>query len=155
MSYSGIIEYLQELAKHYFHSNRNEKSLLLNHACKITGKHRKSLIRILKAKGSIKNNKKNRCGAKVKYPEELLLPHIKYLWLSMERISSKRMKAAYPDWLPFYHENDFSFEVKELLLRMSVSTLARFIRKIKSFQSEDLKGLCSTSPAAYSSEIVQ
>ena len=149
MSYSSTIEYLRELAKHYFEAKRKEKSLLLDHACKITGKHRKSIIRVLNSDEVIKNNKKEKCGAKTKYSRELLLPHIKYLWESMERISSKRMKAAFKDWLPFYHENEVTYEIKELLKKISVSTLYRFLKEVKASDTYKQKGLCSTSPARY------
>lgn len=147
MSYQSIIEYFEALARIYVRSKRKKKSLLLDQACEITGKHRKTIIKTLNNK-VIKNNKK-RCGTKIKYPEELLLPHIKFLWISMERISSKRMKAAFKDWLPFYHENEVTFEVKKLLREMSESTLYRFLKKIKKIESFKQKGLCSTSPARY------
>ena len=149
MSYSSIIDYLKALSKHYFISNRKEKSLLLDHASKITNLHRKSLIRILNSDELIKNNKKGNCGAKVKYPRDLLLPHVKYLWISMERISPKRMKAAFKDWLPFYHENEVTYEIKELLKTMSFSTIYRFLRDIKASDSYNQKGLSTTCPARY------
>ncbi len=148
MSYQSIIEYLESLARIYVKSKRQKKSLLLDQACEITGRHRKSLVRILNSE-IVKNNKKGKCGARVKYPEELLLPHLKFLWISMERISPKRMKAAFKDWLPFYNEEDVTYEVKKLLKEMSVSTLYRFLKKIKKLESFKQKGLCSTSPARY------
>ncbi|OFZ75053.1 MAG: hypothetical protein A2451_11625 [Bdellovibrionales bacterium RIFOXYC2_FULL_39_8] len=100
VSYPAIIEYLRELAKIYFGASKKKKTQLLDDAEKITGEHRKSLIRTLRPGKVIENNKKKKCGARVTYPEELLLPHIKFLWIAMERISPKRMKAAFADWLP-------------------------------------------------------
>lgn len=148
MSYSTAIEYFKALAKIYFISTKNKKTQLLDHAALISGRHRKTIIRILKATSVIENKKIN-CGAKVKYPEELLLPHVQYLWISMERISPKRMKAAFPDWLPKYHENNVDNHIKFLLQKMSASTLARFIKKIKKNEMQAMKGLTSTSPARY------
>lgn len=149
MSYSAIIEYIEALSQIYFKSSKNKKGQLLDHASQITGQHRKSLIRKLHSKETIKNNKKNNCGAKIQYSEELLLPHIKYLWIAMERITAKRMKAALPDWLKYYSTNDVNSHIKYLLNKMSVSTLARFISKIKKLEAPKNKGLCSTSPARY------
>jgi len=149
VSYHAIIEYLQALAKIYFISNKDKKTQLLDDASKITGHHRKSLIRILSANQKIKNNKKKNCGAKVKYPEEILLPHVKYLWIEMERISSRRMKAAFTDWLPKYHSNNVDNHIKYLLQKMSSSTLSRFISKLRKLEAPIQKGLCSTSPARY------
>ena len=67
----------------------------------------------------------------------------------MERISPKRMKAAFPDWLPKYRENNVDNHIKFLLQKMSASTLARFIKKIKKNEMPTMKGLTSTSPARY------
>ncbi len=148
VSYPAIIEYLQALAKIYFNSKKDKKTQLLNDASQITGHHRKSLIRILNSSPVIEN-KKNNCGAKIKYPPELLLPHVRYLWIMMERITAKRMKAAFNDWLPLYHENDVNNHIKYLLQKMSVSTLARFIKKIKKNEAPIQKGLTSTCPARH------
>jgi hypothetical protein len=93
-------------------------------------------------------NKKSNCGAKIKYPRSLIA-HIKYLWISIERITPKRMKAAYLDWLPMYNKNNITNNDKYQLEKMSVSTLARIIKSIKCESLEDKKGLCSTSPARY------
>jgi hypothetical protein len=150
MSYLAIIEYLASFSKLYFVAKKKEKTSLLDHAEKVTGRHRKSLIRIMSnaVDNLIKNNKKHSCGAKTKYPDYLTV-HIKYLWESMERITPRRMKVAYKDWLPLYIENGVTSNVKLLLNKMSVSTLARFIKKIKVGYSLDQHGLCSTSPARY------
>ena len=149
VSYQAIIEYLRALAKIYLTAKKDKKTQLLNDASKITGRHRKSLIRMLNLNSKVTNNKKDNCGAKIKYPEELLLPHVKYLWREMDRISPKRMKAAYPDWLPYYSQNSVDNHVKYLLEKMSVSTLGRFIKKIKINNSDSEKGLTSTSPARH------
>lgn len=118
MSYPALLEYLQSLSIIYFKSTREKKTQLLDDAEKIAGKHRKHLIRIINRK-QIKNNKKSNCGAKKKYPEELLMPHIRYLWIEMDRISAKLMKAAFDDWLPKYHDNNVTPQVKILLCEMS------------------------------------
>lgn len=148
MSYPAIIEYLSALAKIYFCANKEQKTQHLDHACLITNRHRKSLIRTLNTFNPIENKKKN-CGAKVKYPQELLLPHIKYLWIAMEKISAKRMKAAFDDWLPLYRENGVDGHVKYLLQKMSVSTLDRFLKILRKSSVHNQKGLSSTSPARH------
>lgn len=88
------LEYLQVLAKSYFLASKVNKTNLLNHACKVTGLHRKILIKRLNHGGPIINYKRLNSGAKAKYPPDLLLPHIEYLWILMEKISAKRMKEA-------------------------------------------------------------
>jgi hypothetical protein len=67
----------------------------------------------------------------------------------MERVSAKRMKANYPDWLPFYKADGFTTEVRLQLERMSTSTLERFLREIRKNQAVT-KGLATTKcPARY------
>jgi len=148
MSYQAILEYIFTLSKIYFQSSKKEKNSLLNHAGQITGYNRKSLIRKLQKSKELENKKK-RCGAKTKYPPELLKPHIEYLWTCMGQMSPKKMKAAYPDWLPFYHENDVTNHIKYLLEKMSASTLGRFIKKNKILEQKKIRGLTSTSPARH------
>lgn len=149
LSYQTIVEYLHALAKIYFISNRKRKSQLLNDAAQLTGMHRKSLTRSL-GQADIKiKSKKNNCGTNTLYPEELLITHIKYLWEQMERISAKRMKAALPEWLPYYHQNEITNHQKFLLNKMSFSTLDRFLKKLRHNYYSSGKGLCSTSPARH------
>lgn len=147
MSYQSIIEFLNSLGKIYLVSSKNKKTQLLDDAVSVTGLHRKSITRLLGQQKLLVNNKKN-CGSKIKYPRDQLLPHIEHLWQSMERISSKRMKAAFSDWLPFYHKNSVTNQDKYLLQKMSVSTLGRFLKLIKKSPA-GLKGLSSTCPARH------
>lgn len=150
MSHQSILEYINELAKLYFQAKKPEKTQMLDHATKVTKLHRKTLIRQLKSSkiDMLKNNKK-RCGTKQKYSRELLLPHIEYLWKKMERISAKRMKAAFKDWLPYYNENNVNNQIKTILQEMSVSTLDRFLKTLRDRYRGPKNGLSSTSPATY------
>ncbi|MCY4523349.1 MAG: transposase family protein, partial [Halobacteriovoraceae bacterium] len=148
MSYPSILEYLAEISKNYFKSTKSGKTNLLGHAVQITGFHRKSIIRHLTRRPG-KDGRKGRSGAKKTYSEELLLPHIDYLWETMDRISARRMKAALDDWLPFYHKNGVTRQVKYLLRKMSVSTLERLLVSVRKNKKGSLRGLSSTSPATH------
>ena len=147
MSYPSILQYLAKLSKIYTKSEKKEKTRLLDHASQMTGFHRKSIIRHIAHKDA-KNGRKGRSGAKKRYPEKLL-PHIDFLWESMDRISAKRMKMALEDWLPFYRQNGVTHQIKDLLRKMSVSTLERFLVKVRKNKKGSLKGLSSTSPASH------
>ena len=149
MSYHAILEYLAKVSQIYFQSDKKQKSRLLNHACEITGFHRKALIRRIALHRPPPTPPKKKPGAKAHYPEQLLLPHIEALWNSMERISARRMKAAFKDWLPYYHDNGVNRRVKLLLEKMSVSTLDRFLSKLRKRYKAQPKRLSSTSPASY------
>ena len=84
---------------------------------------------------------KRKAGATARYCEQLLLPHIEFLWKSMERVSARRMGAAFKDWLPYYHQNGVSSNIKFLLQRMSVSTLDRFLSKASQEISGSAEGI--------------
>jgi hypothetical protein len=148
MSYQSILEYIHSLAKVYFQASKKEKGEMLDHATKVTEYNRKSLIRLLKNQKIFENYKK-RCGAKVKYPPDILLPHIEYLWIAMGKLSAKRMKAAYSDWLPPYNENEVTGHIKYLLQKMSAATLGRFLKQIREIEDSKARGICSTHPAKY------
>lgn len=148
MSYQATKEYLAAIIDGYKKSSKSEKSKLLTAASRITGLTKKHLVRLLQgSKESIL--KKKASGRPKKYPVALLLPHIQFLWTQMERISSKRMKAAYPDWLPVYKDTAFTQEIRLMCERMSVSTLERFLRLIRKNLTAS-KGLTITRcPARY------
>jgi hypothetical protein len=127
---SLLKEYLTAIVDRYKKLDRKGKTALLNEATQVTRLSRKHLIRLLKQPKEILAQKKA-SGRKAKYSRELLLPHIRALWIQMERISGRRMKAAYADWLPFYKHPEFTPQIRLLLERMSAATLERFLRQIR------------------------
>lgn len=147
MSYQAIKEYLIAILPRYQEADKKGKSRILDEARLVTQLSRKHLIRQLNETKEILAQKKP-SGRKPIYDRDLLLPHIQFLWSQMERISGKRMKAAYPDWLPHYEADDFTTGVRLQLERMSPATLERMLRTIRSSQAVS-KGLSSTCPARY------
>lgn len=143
MSYQAIKEYLVVIVSRYKKLDRKGKTALLNEATEVTKLSRKHLIRLLKQPEEVLAKKKA-SGRRPQYPPELLLPHIRYLWTQMERISGRRMKPAYPDWLSYYRHPDFTPHVRLLLERMSVATLDRLLRQLRG-EIRAGKGLSLTS----------
>jgi hypothetical protein len=66
----------------------------------------------------------------------------------MERISARRMKAAYLDWLPYYKHIEFTPKVHRLLEEMSAATLERFLRTLRG-ELRASKGLSTTCPTRF------
>ena len=66
----------------------------------------------------------------------------------MERISARRMKPAFRDWLPYYKHPGYSLEIQQHLEFMSISTLERFIRGLRRSLASG-KGLSATSPSRF------
>jgi hypothetical protein len=147
MSYHATKEYLCAIVTRYQKSDKKRKTILLNEAQEVTKLSRKQLIRLLNQPLKILTKKKP-SGRKPKYPPELLRPHIEYLWIQMEKISSRRMKEALSEWLRFYHPVGFQLETRLALEQISAGTLERFLRSIRRTQAAT-KGLCSTSPARF------
>ena len=115
MSYQAIKEFLMEIVERYQKSDKAEKTKMLTEATLVTKLTRKHLIRVLKqSKEAI--SRKKASGRKKTYDPEILSPHIKFVWMQMERISSRRMKAAFPDWLPFYRRQEPTFTPQMNLL---------------------------------------
>lgn len=142
MDTQAVKQYCIKLAPIYQGSNIRLKSEYLNHAQLITGKTRKHLIRKLSKSFSldIENTPKSQRGRKPRYDYEALGPHLLYLWKMMERIDSRRMKAALPDWLPKY--KDCPAHLKMQIICMSASTIARILKPLK---ASNLKGLSRAS----------
>jgi hypothetical protein len=142
MSYQAIREYINRIRLRYRDSTKNEKGRILLEAVKVTELSRKHLIRILNEPEEIVGPKKG-AGKPTIYPEEILLPHIRAIWISMERISGKRMKAGLQDWLPHYNAPGFDKHVQMLLEKMSAATLERNLRKLRG-EIRANKGLVTT-----------
>ena len=148
MSYQATKEYLAAVADRYKKGTKQDKSKMLTEAMSVTGLTRKHLVRLLKLPKD-KILKKKASGRPKKYPVPLLLPHIQFIWIQMERISARRMMAAYSDWLPDYKSPEFNQELRLMVERMSASTLERILRQIRKNQTAS-KGLTITKcPARY------
>jgi hypothetical protein len=147
MSYHATKEYLCAIVARYQKSDKRRKTILLNEAQEVTKLSRKQLIRLLNQPLEILTKKKP-SGRKPKYSPELLRPHIQYLWIQMERISSRRMKAAMSEWLRFYHPMGFQQQTRLALEQISAGTLERFLRSIRRTLAAT-KGLSSTSPSRF------
>ena len=145
MSYSATTEYLLAIVGRYQEASKKEKSQILNHAEMATDLSRKQLIRRLN-KPVEKLKIKKRSGRPKSYNKKELLPHIRHLWIQMERISPRLMKESFVEWLPYYDQ--CPGYLKYQLQKMSVSTLRRFLNEIRE-TIETKKGIATTSPARY------
>jgi hypothetical protein len=148
LSYQAIREYLKQLHARYRESTKEEKSRLLSEAEFFTNKSRKHLIRTLgEPREAFERRKMS--GRPCIYSEDILLPHIRNLWIAMERISGDRMKAAIPEWLRFYEHEHFDVRSRLLLEKMSASTLERFLSQLRGDERAG-KGLSATrSPSRH------
>lgn len=118
-------EHIKRIAERYRQSARRQKSSILTEFCLTWNVERKHAIKLLNGKRS---GVVRKAGRKPRYDEKLVR-HLTVLWDSMERIHPKRMKAAIPIWLPFYRDPEFDPNLKFQILKMSASTIERFLKR--------------------------
>ena len=136
--------YLEEIRFRYRNCTKKQKGKVLDEFCQVCDFTRKHAIRILK--GQFGSHRK-RPGPRSKYNRSDVIKALKDLWGFMNQMCSKKIKAALPDWLPFYEAPD---EVKVLLLKMSASTIDRLT---KAFRSPLQRGLSATRPGLIKNRI--
>jgi hypothetical protein len=136
-----IREHIRRIENRYRDSDKFQKKIILNEFCHTWGVGRKYAIRLLAGKARPTGK---RAGRPPTYDGKLVR-HLTVLWDSMERICSKRMKAAIPLWLPFYRDPDFDPRLKNQILSMSASTIDRYVRR----GCKTLKGLSATRKAKF------
>lgn len=129
-------EHIKRLSERYQNSSKRKKTVILNEFCLTWNVDRKHAIKLLNGK---RGGLKKKAGRKPKY-DERLVRHLTVLWDSMERIHPKRMKAGIPIWLPFYRDPEFDPNLKFQILKMSASTIERFLNRGRKV----LKGLSLT-----------
>lgn len=148
MSIEARREYLRAIWERYREARRNEKTVILNEYVQVSGLNRKYAIWRL-GQPLDRFEGRRRAGAPRRYDRAALLPFVRELWLAMEQIGAKRMRAALSIWLPFYRESDESFtsEARDALLKMSASTLERILHEIR--QAMRPRGVGGTRKGSY------
>jgi len=129
-------EHIKRIQDRYLNSGRRKKTVILNEFCLTWNVDRKHAIKLLNGK---RGGLTKKAGRKPKY-DERLVRHITVLWDSMERIHPKRVKAAIPIWIPFYRDPELDPNLKFQILKMSASTIERFLKRGRKI----IKGLSLT-----------
>ena len=127
VSLQALREYLHCLWEQYKSAGRRSRSQILDEIERNLRLHRKSAIRLMNCPYPPKSMQGFRGGRKRKYSEESKY-HLTRLWKVMGYMASRRMKAALPEWLPDYEHKDCTSEVRKELLRMSESSIERFLK---------------------------
>lgn len=136
-----IADHIKRIEARYRDADKRAKKSILNEFCHTWDVGRKYAIRLL---GGKRRPSGKKAGRPPRY-DGRLVRHLTVLWDSMERICSKRMKAALPLWLPFYRDPEFDPNLKAQMLAMSASTIGRNVRR----GCKTLKGLCATRKARF------
>lgn len=134
-------EHIKRLSERYRNSTKRKKTIILTEFCLTWNVDRKHAIKLLNGQ---RGGPKKKAGRKPRY-DERLVRHLTVLWDSMERIHPKRVKAAIPIWLPFYRDPEFDPNLKFQILKMSASTIERFLSRGRKV----IKGLSLTRRAKF------
>lgn len=128
MTQRTLNEIYEESKENYKKGSKKEKKEIIDILQKMTGMNRKSIIRkmnvILRPKAKKQLLKR---GRKRKYDDEVLIRFIIDLWKSTQYICSRRLRKAIPLWLPHYDKEFIPDDTKELLCRISSSTIDRIL----------------------------
>lgn len=139
-------EYFEKIKERYKKANKKTKKTILDEFCMVCGYARKYAIRKLSSKKKKTINKKR--PGPVPIYDETLTPILKNIWLATGQICSKRLKAAIPNWLPFY-EYEYGIispQNKIKILAITPSTIDRKLRPVRIRFKK--KGLCGTKPGS-------
>lgn len=129
-------EHIKRIRERYQGADKRKKTVILSEFCLTWNLDRKYAVKLLNGK---RGGPGKKAGRKPRY-DERLVRHLTVLWDSMERINPKRMKAAIPLWLPFYRDPEFDPNLKSQLLKMSATTIERFLNRGRKI----IKGLSLT-----------
>jgi hypothetical protein len=124
MSYHLKLEYLEILRSRYAGASKISRSQIIDEFCRNTGMHRKSAIRCLRSK---MKGRRTGSGRKKRYSVDAIY-QLRKFWIKAEQMCSKKIKHALPFWLD---KAVMTAEVKHELLRMSPSTMDRYLKPFR------------------------
>lgn len=130
--------YLKVIRERYKNSSKKNKTLILNEFCINCRYSRKHAIRILNGKVEPRGIKKP--GPKRQF--EAIKSILEELWFAMGKMCSKKMKAAFPLWLPYFKGADS--EQKVLLYKISPASIDRYLKHCR-FENK-VRGKSTTIP---------
>lgn len=146
MSKMSKREYLIQLKKKYWKARKSAKTQLLNDFCDFTGYNRKYALQLLNHPVPAKW-KRYRTREKT-YGQDVIDPLL-VLWRAANEICGERFHPFIPALLPRLiqlSEIKISDEVKEKLLKISLGTVKRIIRKTRRRSKIKIKG--TTKPGS-------
>jgi len=128
MTRGGVKEYIKAVQGRYLKGNRKEKGRILDEVTKVTGYHRKAVIRLLCRGG--KGKAVGRRGRSKQYGVEVVAV-LKAAWEASDRICSRRLRPFLPELveaLGRHGELNVTGELREQLCRMSAATIDRRLK---------------------------
>ncbi len=138
----SVHEYAASLRPHYRIASRREKGRLLSEFCRITGRHRKSAVRLLRRRpraGAPRSGRPRRYG-----PEIVAL--LRSVWEASDYLCGKRLAPFLPtlvDALERHRVLEVPPALRPALLRISAPTIDRLLHP---YRRGHPRGLAITGP---------
>ena len=126
MTLSSVREYTEIMRGRYLKAAKKEKSKILDEFIKVTGYHRKAVIRVLLKKPELKVNQR---GRPTSY--STVLPPLKSIWEISDRLCSRRLKPFLPEMIQVLRrqgEIQIDAATEAQLTKLSPSTIDRMLR---------------------------
>ncbi len=128
MTRASIREYTEAVRWRYLRSAKRAKGKILDEFTKVTGYHRKAVIRLLHQVNKPSTNKKR--GRPRQY-SAAVIGALRVAWEATDRLCSKRLRPFLPELIKVlrrHGESTMSAEVEAQLCRMSPSTIDRLLK---------------------------
>lgn len=137
--------YLEAIRVRYRRASKASKTAILNEFCAVCGYHRKYALRLL-GKRNRSNKTHHKPGPASRYDTPELVEALRTIWMASDQLSSRRLKAALPLWLPHYAASfhPLSAETLAMLESISAATIDRLLKPIRAKIAR--KGLSGTKP---------
>lgn len=128
MTRGGVKEYIEAIKGRYTKGSRKEKGRILDEAVRVTGYHRKAVIRLLRR--GWKGKEGSRRGRSRQYGTDVTMA-LKEAWEATDRMCSRRLQPFLPqlvEALERHGEMKVTRELREQLCQISVTTIDRLLK---------------------------
>lgn len=143
-------EYFNEILDRCWLTTSAGTIAILNEFCRVCNYNRKYPVRLLNTSPNKKQfDVKAKAGRPPQYNDSDMLEFLLKLWKATNLACSKRLKTMIPNWLPHYEQYfnlELSSETKKLLLKISHSTIDRYLKPYRKRYKK--AGLSTTKPGS-------
>ena len=148
----SVYEYAASLRPRYRLASRRDKSRLLDEFCRITTRHRKVAIALLRHRPK---RARRRAGRPSRYPRTLR-PTLEQVWELSDHLCSKRLAPFLPALLEALERHDevqLSPAQRTALLQISPATIDRLLRPVRRLHRRHGLATTSSSLAALRTQV--
>ena len=148
----SVYEYAASLRPRYRLASRRDKSRLLDEFCRITTRHRKVAIALLRHRPK---RARRRAGRPSRYPRTLR-PTLEQVWELSDHLCSKRLAPFLPALLEALERHDevqLSPEQRTALLQISPAAIDRLLRPVRRLHRRHGLATTSSSLAALRTQV--